>query len=144
MECEFPRVNSNRDEMKRYFQECKTIAVVGCSPDETKDSHRVAKYIQNAGYDMIPIYPKEDEILNVKVYRSLLDIDRAVDMVIVFRKPAAILPIAKVCIQRGDVKVLWTQIGLVNNEAAQLAKEAGIKVVQNHCAMVEHREIFAI
>ncbi len=77
-----------------------------------------------------------------KVYRSLLDIDKHVDMVVVFRKPAVVSAIADASIARGDVKVLWTQIGIVNNEAGEKAKEAGIAVVQNHCAMVEHREIF--
>jgi predicted CoA-binding protein len=137
-----PSVNSNIKEMKEYFENTKSIAVIGCSPKETKDSHKVAKYLLDAGYDMIPVYPKEDTILGQKVYRSLLDIDKPVDMVVVFRKPAVVSAIADACIQRGDVKVLWTQIGIVNNEAAQKAKDAGINVVQNYCAMVEHREIF--
>jgi len=142
MECPIPSVNSNLEEMKNYFEDTKTIAVIGCSPNETKDSHRVAKYLLEAGYDMIPVYPKEDTILGQKVYRSLVDIDKPVDMVVVFRKPAVVSAVADACIQRGDVKVLWTQIGIVNNEAAQKAKDAGINVVQNYCAMVEHREIF--
>jgi len=143
MECPIPSVNSNLEEMKKYFEDTKTIAVIGCSPKETKDSHRVAKYLLEAGYDMIPVYPKEDTILGQKVYRSLVDIDKPIDMVVVFRKPAVVSAVADACIQRGDVKVLWTQIGIVNNEAAQKAKDAGISVVQNYCAMVEHREIFA-
>jgi predicted CoA-binding protein len=142
MECEMPQVNSNIEEIKRYFEETKTIAVIGCSPNETKDSNRVAKYLLEVGYDMIPVYPKGDKILGQKVYRSLLDIDREVDMVVVFRKPAVVSAVADACIKRGDVKVLWTQIGIVNNEASKKAKEAGISVVQNYCAMVEHREIF--
>jgi len=143
MECEMPRVNSNRDEMKKYFEECKTIAVLGCSPDESKASNRVAKYLRDAGYKMIPIYPKEETILGQKVYRSLAEIDVPVDMVVVFRKPAALDAIADAVIARGDVKVYWTQLGLINNEAADRVKSAGIAVVQNYCAMVEHREIFA-
>jgi len=142
MECPIPSVNSNLEEMKKYFEDTKTIAVIGCSPNETKDSHKVAKYLLEAGYDMIPVYPKEDTILGQKVYRSLEEIDKPVDMVVVFRKPAVVDAIADACIKRGDVKVLWTQIGIVNNEAAQKAKDAGINVVQNYCAMVEHREIF--
>jgi len=142
MECPIPSVNSNLEEMKKYFEDTKTIAVIGCSPNEKKDSNKVAKYLLEAGYDMIPVYPKEDTILGQKVYRSLVDIDKPVDMVVVFRKPAVVDAIADACIQRGDVKVLWTQIGIVNNEAAQKAKDAGIDVVQNYCAMVEHREIF--
>ncbi len=142
MECEIPQVNSNIEEMKKNFEETKTIAVIGCSPNETKDSNKVAKYLLEVGYDMIPVYPKEDKILGQKVYRSLLDIDKEVDMVVVFRKPAVVSAVADACIKRGDVKVLWTQIGIVNNEAGKKAKEAGISVVQSYCAMVEHREIF--
>lgn len=142
MECEIPRVNSNREEMKRYFEEVKTIAVLGCSPDNTKASNHVAEYLRDVGYKMIPVYPKYDEILGQKVYRSLADIDVPVDMVVVFRKPAALDAIADAVIARGDVKVYWTQLALVNNNAADKVKEAGISVVQNHCAMVEHREIF--
>ncbi len=139
MECEMPRINSNTQEMKEYFKNTKTIAVIGCSPNPTKDSHRVAKYLQEVGYDMIPIYPKEDIILGQKVYRSLADIEKSVDMVVVFRKPEVVNAVADACIARGDVKVLWTQIGIINNEASQKAKDAGISVVQNYCAMVEHR-----
>ena len=143
MECEFPSVNSNHEEMKKYFEECKTIAVLGCSPKPEKDSHKVARYLLNAGYDMIPVYPKEEEILGQKVYRSLEEIDKPVDMVVVFRKPEVVDAVADACIRRGDVKVLWTQIGIVNNKAAEKAKAAGINVVQNYCAMVEHRAIFS-
>ena len=143
MECEIPQVNSNRDEMKKYFQECKTIAVIGCSPKPEKASNRVAKYLVEVGYDMIPVYPKGDEILGQKVYKSLASIDRPVDMVVVFRKPAVVSPVADACIERGDVKVLWTQLEIVNNEAGKKAKDAGISVVQNYCAMVEHKAIFS-
>jgi len=142
MECEMPRVNSNRDEMKQYFEKVKTIAVLGCSPDNTKASNHVAEYLRDVGYKMIPVYPKHDEILGQKVYRSLAEIDVPVDMVVVFRKPAALDAIADAVIARGDVKVYWTQLGLINNNAADRVKEAGISVVQNYCAMVEHREIF--
>jgi len=143
MECELPKVNSNRDEMKKYFQECKTIAVLGCSPDNTKASNHVAEYLRDNGYKMIPVYPKHDEILGQKVYRSLAEIDVPVDMVVVFRKPKALDAIADAVIARGDVKVYWTQLELINNHAADKVKEAGIAVVQNYCAMIEHREIFA-
>jgi predicted CoA-binding protein len=142
MECEMPRVNSNRDEMKKYFEECKTVAVLGCSPDGTKASNHVAKYLRDNGYKMIPVYPKHDEILGQKVYRSLAEIDVPVDMVVVFRKPKALDAIADAVIARGDVKVYWTQLALINNNAADKVKEAGISVVQNYCAMIEHREIF--
>jgi len=142
MECEMPRVNSNIDEQKKYFEEAKTIAVLGCSPDETKASHRVAKYLRDVGYKMIPIYPKHEVILGQKVFRSLAEIDEPVDMVVIFRKPDVFDAIADAVIARGDVKTYWTQLGLINNNAADKVKAAGVSVVQNHCAMVQHKAIF--
>jgi predicted CoA-binding protein len=143
MECELARVNSNQEEMKKYFEEAKTIAVLGASPDDTKASNHVAHYLRDAGYKMIPVYPKHDEILGQKVYRSLAEIDEPVDMVVIFRKPSALDAIADAVIARGDVKIYWTQLELINNTAAQKVKDAGINVVQNYCAMVEHRAIFS-
>jgi len=141
MECEIPNVNSNKEEIINYFKEAKTIAVLGASPIPEKASHRVAKYLRDAGYKMIPVYPKEETILGQKVYRSLAEIDETVDMVVVFRKPNALGAIADAVIARGDVKIYWTQLGLVNNDAAQKVEDAGISVVQNLCAMVEHRKL---
>jgi len=91
---------------------------------------------------MIPVYPKHDTILGQKVYRSLAEIDVPVDMVVIFRKPAALDAIADAVIARGDVKTYWTQLELIDNDAAQKVKDAGINVVQNFCAMVEHKAIF--
>jgi len=144
MECELPNINSNKEEMIKYFKETKTIAIIGVSPNEEKDSHKVAKYLKEAGYKIIPIYPKEDEILGEKVYRSLADIEEKIDMVVIFRKPDALGTIADEVIKRGDIKVYWTQMGLVNNEAGKRVKEAGISVVQSHCAMVEHKALMGL
>lgn len=141
MECEFPTVNSTNDEIKAILDEVKTIAVLGLSPDPSKDSYRVAEYLQSAGYTIVPVYPKEETILGEKVYRSLAEIPFQIDMVNIFRKPDALNAIADACIARGDVKVFWAQKGIVNNDAAEHAKNAGMKVVQNHCSMVEHRLI---
>lgn len=141
MECEFPTVNSTNDEIKAILGEVKTIAVLGLSPDPSKDSYRVAEYLQSAGYTIVPVYPKEETILGEKVYRSLAEIPFQIDMVNIFRKPDALNAIADACIARGDVKVFWAQKGIVNNDAAEHAKNAGMKVVQNHCSMVEHRLI---
>lgn len=141
MECEFPTVNSNKDEIKDIFRSVKTIAVIGLSPDETKDSNRVAKYLQSVGYKIVPVYPKEDIILGEKVYRSLSEIPFAIDLVNVFRKPEFVSVVVDEALQRGDVKIVWTQKGIVNNQAAQKAKENGLRVVQNHCTMVEHRSM---
>lgn len=142
MECEFPTINANRDEIKEIFKMTKTIAVVGLSPDESKDSHRVAKYLQEHGFKIVPIYPKEETILGEKVYRSLAEVPFAIDMVDIFRKHDILGVVADACIARGDVKIFWSQKGIVNNEAAQKAKDAGMQVVQNMCTMVEHRMLF--
>ena len=141
MECEFPSVNSNKQEIKEIFESVKTIAVLGLSPDAEKPSHRVAKYLQEVGYKIVPVYPKEETILGEKVYRSLAEIPFAVDMVDIFRKPKALDAVADACIARGDVKVFWAQKEIVNNEAAQRAKDAGMMAVQNLCTMVEHKNL---
>ena len=141
MECEFPSVNSNKQEIKEIFNTVKTIAVLGLSPDLSKPSHRVAKYLQEHGFKIVPVYPKEETILGEKVYRSLAEIPFSVDMVDIFRKPNALDAVADACIARGDVKVFWTQKEIVNNEAAQKAEDAGMRVVQNMCTMVEHKNL---
>ena len=142
MECEFPSVNSNQDEIKEIFENTKTIAIIGCSPNEAKASNMVANYLKNAGFKIVPVYPKEDVILGEKVYRSLKDIPFKVDMVDIFRKPDVIGLVVDAAIERGDVDCVWTQLGLVNNEAASKAMKKGMKVVQNKCTKIEHRNIF--
>ena len=141
MECEFPNVNSSSDEIKMILKEAKTIAIIGLSPNPQKDSHRVGKYLQMAGYKVIPIYPKEDYILGERVYRSLADVKGQIDIVDIFRKPEIVNKIVDEAIKRGGIKVIWTQLGVVNNEAGTKAKEAGMRVVQNKCTKIEHQMI---
>ena len=142
MECEFPSVNSNNEEIIEIFKNTKTIAIAGLSPDASKASNMVAVYLQNAGFKIIPVYPKEDIILGEKVYRTISEIPFKIDMVDIFRKPDAIAEIIDEEIARGDVDVVWTQLGLANNEAAAKALKAGLKVVQNKCTKIEHRNLF--
>ncbi|NPA50859.1 MAG: CoA-binding protein [Epsilonproteobacteria bacterium] len=142
MNCEFPTINSDLEKIKEYLTKYKNIAIIGASPNPTKDSHKVTKYMIEAGYNVFPIYPKEEYILGQKVYRSLEEIDKEVDIVVIFRKPAALVDIAKKVIARGDVKVFWAQLGIVNNEAAQMVKDAGIEVVQNRCIKIDHNYLF--
>ena len=141
MECEFPTVNSNKEEIKAIFDNTKTIAIIGLSPDTTKASNMVGNYLKNAGFKIVPVYPKGDEILGEKVYRSLKEIPFKVDMVDIFRKPEVIGHVVDACIQRGDIDCVWTQLGLVNNEAAARAQEAGMKVVQNLCTKIEYSRL---
>ena len=116
----------------------KTIAMVGASPDKTKFSYGVLRVLHETGYDMIPINPRPglEEIRGLKVYPSLVTIDRPVDMVEVFRKPKDLYGIAEEAIAIG-AKVLWGQIGVINHDAARLAEEAGLKVVMNRCPKIE-------
>jgi len=144
MECPMPQINSNKDEIKKIFEYTKTIAIIGCSPKPEKDSNKVAVYLQKHGFKIIPVYPKEDTILGEKVYRSLSEIpsDIQIDMVDIFRKPDVIASVVEEVLARGGIKCVWTQLGLVNNEAAQKAKDAGLDVVQSHCTKVEHNALF--
>ena len=142
MECPMPTINTNdANEIKKILQEVKTIAIIGLSPNEAKQSNMVGRYLQNAGYKIIPIYPKEEFILGEKVYRSLDEIKEKVDMVDMFRKPAIAESLLDSVLKRDDVKVFWLQLGIVNNEACQRAKKAGLKVVQNRCSKIEHQRL---
>jgi predicted CoA-binding protein len=139
--CEFPTLNANKKEIQEIFNITKTIAVLGLSPDESKPSHRVAKYLQSQGFKIVPVYPKGEKILGEKVYNSLKEIPFEIDMVDIFRKPDALDAIVDVCIERGDIKVFWAQKDIINNKAIQKAKDAGMRVAQNMCTMVEHKAL---
>ncbi len=140
-ECEIPSINSNPDEIRKVFTGTRTIAVVGLSPDPEKDSHKVAAYLQQQGFKIIPVYPKGETILGEKVYQNLSDIKEKVDMADLFINAGRVPDVADQAIARGDVKTLWLQSGIVNNAAAQKARDAGLTVVQSKCAKVEHRRM---
>lgn len=145
MECEFPTINSNSQEIKKIFENTETIAIVGLSPDEEKASYKVAKYLQDNGFKIVPIYPKEDKILGEKVYRSLAEVPFDIDMVDIFRKPDAIAKVVDEVIKIKDekkIKSVWFQLGLVNNEAFKKAVDNGLSAVQNKCTKIEHNNIF--
>ena len=142
MECEMPQINSDKEEIKDILEDTKTIAIIGCSPDESKASNMVAKYLLDNGYTIFPVYPKEDTILGQKVYRSLSEIPVQIDMVDIFRKPAVIADVVDEAIKKGNIKYIWTQLGLVNNEAAAKAEKFGMKVVQSRCTKIEHSRLF--
>ena len=126
------------DYLKDILTSVKTIAMVGASPDKTKFSYGVLRVLNETGYEMIPVNPRPDitEIRGLKVYPNLKSIDRPVDMVEVFRKSEDLYEIAKEAIDI-NAKVLWGQIGVINDEAARLAEDAGLKVVMNRCPKIE-------
>ena len=116
----------------------KTIAMVGASGDKTKFSYGVLRQLSEIGYDILPINPnpKITEIRGLRVYRSLQDIDKQIDMVEVFRPANELYGIAEQAIEIG-AKVLWGQIGVYDDKAAKLAEAAGLKVVMNRCPKIE-------
>ena len=116
----------------------KTIAMVGASADKTKFSYGVLRQLSEIGYDILPVNPNPNltEIRGLKVYRTLEEIDKPVDMVDVFRPKEELYEIAEKAIAIG-AKVLWGQISVYDDEAAKLAEEAGLKVVMNRCPKIE-------
>ena len=140
--CELPSAAKANKKLCEILKRAKTIVVVGLSPKEHRASHQVAKYMQQKGYKIIPVYPREEEILGEKVYRSLKEIPFEVDMVDIFRKAAVVDLVVDQAISMKNIKTIWTQIGIVNNNAVTKAKNAGMNVVQNLCTKIEHKAIY--
>lgn len=134
--------------LRRILGSCRTIAVVGLSPQWHRPSFFAAKYMQEHGYRIVPINPSAAEILGERSYPSVTAAADAlaaqgqkIDMVDCFRKSADIPPIAQEAIAVG-AKCLWLQIGVVNEEAAALARAAGLDVVMDRCVKIEHARLF--
>lgn len=130
----------NSVDMQALFSSIKTIAVVGLSSNPQRPSYGVSSYLQRMGYRIIPVNPIEPEILGEKCYKSLLDIPDKIDVVDVFRNPDAVGPIAEDAVKVG-ARYLWLQEGVINNEAAEKALQAGLDVVMDRCMLKEHRAI---
>jgi predicted CoA-binding protein len=124
--------------LRELFDSWRVIAVVGLSADPGRPSYRVAAYLQQAGYRIIPVNPSQDEILGEKCYSSLLDIPDKVDVVDVFRRSEQVGPIAADAVAIG-ADCLWLQEGVVNEVAAGVAAAAGLRVVMDRCMLKEHR-----
>ena len=133
--------NSDINTLRRILKQSHTIAVVGLSANWYRPSFFAAKYMQEHGYRIIPVNPAYEEILGEKCYPSLKDIPEEIDIVDCFRKSEDIEPIAKEAVEIG-AKVLWMQIGVINEKAAKMAREAGLDVVQDRCVKIEHGRLF--
>jgi uncharacterized protein len=127
--------------LRRILKNYNTIAVVGLSADWNRPSNFAAKYMQQHGYRIIPVNPRYPEVLGERSYARLEDIPEPVDIVDVFRRTEDVLPIAKSAIAIG-AKCLWQQIGVVNEEADRLAREAGLDSVMDRCVKIEHARLF--
>jgi len=130
----------NEKETIQKILAMKTIAIVGLSPKEIRPSYGVARYLQSVGYTIIPVNPAHPEILGEKSYPTLRDIPVKVDIVDVFRKPEHVMPITEAAIKIG-AKAIWFQDGVINEEAAKLAKDAGLLVVMDDCMLRQHKAV---
>lgn len=120
------------DDYSLFFDKSFNLAVVGLSPNEDRVSNKVAKKLMKKGFNLIPIYPKEDEILGKKVYRKLEDVEEKIDVVIIFLRPELLFDVVKSAVELGIDKV-WLQEKVISPEAYEYAAQHNIKFVMNRC-----------
>lgn len=119
----------------------RTFAVVGCSPDPSRDSHRIARLLLERGHRVVPVHPQGGEILDQPVATSLQNVSEPIDVVDVFRKPDAVSDIVDQTLAVG-APVLWLQLGVIDENAAERAVAAGVTVVMDRCPAIEYRRLF--
>jgi uncharacterized protein len=122
------------------LQQSRTIAVVGLSSKRFRPSYGVAEYMQRAGYRIIPVNPEESEVLGEKSYQDLESVPEAIDIVDIFRRSEFVREIVEAAIRKG-AKAIWMQEGVIDEEAARSAAEAGLDVVMDRCILKEHRRL---
>jgi predicted CoA-binding protein len=127
--------------LRRILQQNRVIAVVGLSANWYRPSYFAAKYLQEHGYRIIPVNPRYEDILGEKCYPTLRDIPEPVDVVQIFQRADQVLPFVADAIDM-DAKVVWMQLGIVNEEAAERARQAGLDVVMDRCMKIEHARLF--
>jgi predicted CoA-binding protein len=133
--------DSHTDEQIRKFYLLKNIAVIGISKHPEKAAHYVPKYLAEKGYNIIPVNPTTDKILDKKCYREIAEVPDSIDIVDVFRPSEEVLPVVREAVKKNP-KVIWLQEGIHNSEAEELARKAGIEVVFNRCILAEHQRLF--
>jgi len=122
------------------LQQSRTIAVVGLSSKRFRPSFGVTEYMQRAGYRIIPVNPEESEVLGEKSYPDLDSVPEAIDIVDIFRRSEFVPEIVEAAIRKG-AKAIWMQEGVIHEEAARRAAEAGLDVVMDRCILKEHRRL---
>jgi predicted CoA-binding protein len=127
--------------VEEILKNSRTVAVVGLSPDPDRPSHRVAGYLRENGYKIIPVNPEENEILGETSYPDLSSIPETPDVVDIFRRSEDVPPIVREAIRKG-AKAIWMQEGVINKAAAAEARKAGLKVVMDRCMFKEHSRLF--
>jgi predicted CoA-binding protein len=131
---------TDMEELRKIYEDTKTIAVVGASDNEGKAAHTIPRYLQREGFRIIPVNPKGGEILGETVYTSLGEIDETVDVVDVFRPSEETPDVARQAVDAG-AKVLWLQEGIESEEAERIATEGGLKVVMDRCMGQTHYQL---
>ncbi len=125
----------------REILEYETVAVVGCSTTPGKAAHDIPAYLQSMGYDVIPVNPHAEEVLGKRAYDSLADVEEEIDIVDVFRPSAEVSGIVDQVLEREDVKVIWLQLGIHDDEAVARAEADGRRVVQDRCMKPTHQRL---
>jgi len=128
------------DDQIREILSLNKVAVIGMSKNSSKAAHYVPKYLSDNGYDIIPINPSAEQILEKKCYSSISEIDEEIDIVDIFRPSDDVLPFVQEAIKKKP-KVIWLQEGIHNLEAEDLARKEGIKVIFNRCMLAEHQRL---
>lgn len=128
------------DDVEKIIRESRNIAVVGISNKLGRPSLTVANYLKGQGYRIIPVNPTIQDVNGEKCYPDLTSIPEKVDVVDIFRKPADVLPVVEEAVRIG-AKAVWMQEGIVNEEAAKKAEEAGLQVVMDKCMLKEHSRL---
>ena len=129
-------------QLRNILTDYKNIVIVGLSPDPFRPSNSVAIYLLDHGYNVIPVNPGVDEVLGLKSYGSLEEIPGEIDIVDVFRRSEHVPDIAHEAAEI-NAKILWTQLGVISPEGAEIAEAAGLKVVMDRCTAIEHRRLVA-
>jgi len=134
-------MNEDINTLRRILKQNHTIAIVGLSANWWRPSYFAAKYLQEHGYRIVPVNPQYQEVLGEKCYPRLRDIPFKVDVVDCFRRSEEIPALAKDAVAIG-AKVLWMQLGVINQDAAEMARQAGLEVVMDRCMKIEHGRLF--
>jgi predicted CoA-binding protein len=126
--------------IKEILERYRNIAVVGLSSHTWRPSYSVSRYMQTAGYRIIPVNPNETEVLGEKAYNSLDNVPGPLEIVDIFRRPEFVPDIVEAAIRR-EARVIWMQLGVVSEAAAERARAAGLEVVMDRCILVEHQAL---
>ncbi len=132
-------VATSADPIFDILTKYKRIAVVGLSSDPARPSYGVSEYMQSAGYQIVPVNPKETDVLGEPSYASLEEVPQKIEIVDIFRRAEEVPPVVDAAIRAG-AKVVWMQQGIVNEAAAEKARAAGLMVVMDACLLIEHKK----